>query len=355
MRVFGRRLPSLRLRHGKPPKSARSPDGTMPLMEHLHELRRRLFVATLGILLGTIVGFIWFGHGIPAIGLPSLSNILTGPYCAVPASERYDFGSPDECKLLATGPFSALELQLKSALIAGVVLAVPVWLYQLWAFVTPALYSKERKYAIIFVSAGGSLFVAGAVLAYVVIREGLTVLLGFGGDATIAALSPDSYFSFLIAMIIIFGVSFELPLLLIMLNRIGVVSGAKLAKWRRYAIFGLTVFAGLVVPGNDPITMLALALSLAMLYELSVQVARVHDKRVRRAASRSELSDDEATPLDELPTSRFGASADTAVQPVAAPAPVAPPQPIPRSAGSAQPVPPAPPARNPYGDLGDVT
>lgn len=345
MRVFGRQLPSLRLRRGRPPKA---PDGTMPLMEHLHELRRRLFVATLGILLGTVVGFIWFGHGIPAIGLPSLSDILTGPYCAVPVDRRYDFGSPDECKLLATGPFSALELQLKSALIAGVVLAGPVWLYQLWAFVTPALYSKERKYAIVFVSAGGTLFAAGAVLAYVVIREGLTVLLGFGGDATITALSPDSYFSFLIAMIIIFGVSFELPLLLIMLNRIGVVQGVKLAKWRRYAIFGLTVFAGLVVPGNDPITMLALAVSLALLYEVSVQVAKLHDRRKGRREATSNLSDDEATPLSDLPTGAVGAGADPSVQPVAAATPVAAAQPIP-SARS------APSAGRSYDDLGDVT
>ncbi len=348
MRVLGRQLPSLRLRRGRPPKS---PDGTMPLMEHLYELRRRLFVATLGILLGAVVGFVWFGHGIPAIGLPSLSEILTAPYCAVPATERVTFGSTDECKLLATGPFSALELQLKSALIAGVVLAVPVWLYQLWAFVTPALYSKERKYAIIFVSAGGALFVSGAVLAYVVIREGLTVLLGFGGDATIAALSPDSYFSFLMAMIVIFGVSFELPLLLIMLNRIGVVSGARLAGWRRYAIFGLTVFAGLVVPGNDPITMLALAVSLALLYELSVQVALLYDRRARRREARSELADDEATPLSDLPPSPVGATADTRVQPVAGAAPVAPPQPVPGRTppGGAAPV------RRSYEDLGDVT
>jgi len=342
VRVFGRQLPSLRVRRGKPPKAA---DGTMPLMEHLHELRRRLFVATLGILLGTVVGFIWFGHGIPAIGLPSLSDILTGPYCAVPIDRRYDFGNPDECKLLATGPFSALELQLKSALIAGVVLAGPVWLYQLWAFVTPALYSKERKYAIIFVSTGAVLFATGAVLAYVVIREGLTVLLGFGGDATITALSPDSYFSFLIAMILIFGVSFELPLLLIMLNRIGVVQGAKLAAWRRYAIFGLTVFAGLVVPGNDPITMLALAVSLALLYEVSVQVAKVHDRRRRRAEATAALSDDEATPLADLPTGPGNASADTLVQPVAAATPVAPPRPVPAG----------PPGRGSYDDLGDVT
>ena len=193
-------------------------------------------------------------------------------------------GDGDGCKLLATGPFSALELQLKSALIAGTVLSSPVWLYQLWSFVTPALYSKERRYAITFVSCGGLLFAIGALLAYVVIREGLTVLLGFGGDATIAALSPDSYFSFLIAMLIIFGVSFELPLLLIMLNQIGLVSHAKLKKWRRYSIFGMVVFAGLVVPGNDPITMLALAIALILLYELSVQVTRIHDRRAAKKA-----------------------------------------------------------------------
>ena len=149
------RMPALKLPALRRKKSDKSADGTMSLMEHLFELRRRLFFGTLGILVGTIIGFVWFGHGIPAIGLPSLSDILTGPYCAVPASERLVLGEGDGCKLLATGPFSALELQLKSALIAGVVLSSPVWLYQLWEFVTPALYSKERRYAITFVSCGG--------------------------------------------------------------------------------------------------------------------------------------------------------------------------------------------------------
>ena len=284
------RIPGLRRR--KPVTPA---DGSMPLMEHLFELRTRLFFAVLGILVGTVVGFVWFGHGIPAIGLPSLSEILTGPYCAVPATERVTFGAGDDCRLLATGPFSALELQLKSALIAGTVLSSPVWLHQLWAFVTPALYSRERRYAIVFVSSGALLFSVGAVLAYVVIREGLTVLLGFGGDATIAALSPDSYFSFLIAMLIIFGVSFELPLLLIMLNQIGMVSNAKLVAWRRYSIFGLVVFAGLVVPGNDPITMAALAAALVLLYEVSVLVTRIHDKRLARRAGTTALGDGTAS------------------------------------------------------------
>ncbi len=187
------RLPKIR-RPGVHKRATKTTDATMPLMDHLFELRRRLFIAVLGVLAGTIVGFIWFGHGIPSISLPKLSEILTGPYCAVPATERVTFGTGDDCKLLATGPFSAVELQLKAALIAGTVLSSPVWLHQLWAHITPALLSKERRYAIAFVTIGGQLFAAGAVLAHVVIREGLTVLLGFGGDATIAHQTATSLF-----------------------------------------------------------------------------------------------------------------------------------------------------------------
>jgi sec-independent protein translocase protein TatC len=264
----------------------------MALLEHLHELRRRLFAATVAVLAGTAIGFAWFGHGIPAIGLPSLGDILTGPYCAVPAESRVTFGDGATCQLLATGPFSAVELQLKSALIAGSVLTAPIWLHQLWAFVTPALHARERRHAIIFGATGGLLFTAGAVLAYLVVRGGLTVLLGFGGDSTIAALSPESYFSFLIAMLIIFAVSFELPLLLIMLNVTGVIAGATLARSRRYAIFGLVVFAGLVVPGNDPITMLSLAVALILLYEVAVQVTRLHDRRAAKHQAGQQLHDE---------------------------------------------------------------
>lgn len=269
----------------------------MALLDHLHELRRRLFIATLAVVAGTVAGFVWFAHGIPAIGLPSLGEVLTRPYCAVPAASRVSFGDDSTCQLLATGPFSAVELQLKSALIAGSVLSAPVWLHQLWAFVAPALHSRERRYSIVFGAAGGLLFTTGTALAYLVLREGLTVLLGFGGDTTVTALSPESYFSFLIAMLIIFGVSFELPLLLIMLNVAGVLTGEKLARSRRYAIFGLVVFAGLIVPGNDPITMVALAASLVLLYEVAVQVTRLHDRRRARQVP-PEPVDDRAAPLE---------------------------------------------------------
>ena len=127
----------------------------MALRDHLMELRRRVFLAALGLFSGTVVGFIWFSVGVPAIGLSSLSDILTAPYCAVPATSRVAFSSTgDGCQLLATGPFSAVEFRLKAALLAGAVLSSPVWLQQLWGFITPGLYAKERRYAVTFVAVG---------------------------------------------------------------------------------------------------------------------------------------------------------------------------------------------------------
>lgn len=341
------RLP--RLRRRREPKPA---DGTMTLMEHLYELRRRLFFAVLGLFIGTVIGFIWYTVTIPPI--PTLGDIMIHPYCQVPIENRATLGGDaDACQLLATTPFSILQVRLKSALLAGFVLSAPVWLSQLWGFVTPALYSRERKFAVIFVTAGSVLFAAGAVLAYVVVSEGLTVLLGLGGDTATTALEPDSYFSFLIAMLLIFGVSFELPLLLIMLNQVGVLSHQGLAKARRYAFFGLVVFAGLVVPGNDPITMLALAVSLCIFYEVSVQVSRIHDKRkAKRLAAEGlgELSDDQASALPGEPASvgATGSVSQTAADSTAAP--IADPAPIPRS----EPLPERPRTDRPT-DFGDAT
>ncbi len=279
----------------------RNADGTMSLMEHLYELRRRLFFAVLFMLMGTVVGFIWYTVGIPAIHLQPLNKILIQPYCSVSQAYRLALNTDqNHCVLLATTPFSFLEVRLKAALLVGAVISSPGWLYQLWSFVNPALYSREKKYTVTFVLVGGFLFLAGAGLAYFVIGEGLKVLLSFAGNTGIAALSPDSYFSFLIAMLIIFGLSFEVPLLLVLLNFAGVIKGEKLAKVRRYAIFGMVVLAALVVPGNDPVTMSSLAVSLAVLYEVAVQISKFHDKRKAKqlvAEGFAGLSDDEASPM----------------------------------------------------------
>ncbi|GGL91305.1 twin-arginine translocase subunit TatC [Nakamurella endophytica] len=305
-------------------------DGTMSLMEHLYELRRRLFFAALGLLAGTVLGFVWYTVSIPALGLRSLNDILIAPYCNVPAQYRLVTGGREGCQLLATTPFSFLQVRIKAALMVGAVISSPVWLYQLWGFVTPALYSRERKFAVSFVVAGGALFFAGAALAYYVIGEGLKVLLSFAGDAGTSALSPDSYFSFLIAMLIIFGLSFEVPLLLVMLNFAGVLKGARLAASRRYAIFGMVVLAAVVVPGNDPVTMSALAIALAILYEVAVQVSKAHDRRKERrlvAAGMAELSDDEASPMPVEPGPVGHTDAVGGSSPVPPPAPIPPVEP----------------------------
>ncbi|GLY91542.1 twin-arginine translocase subunit TatC [Actinoallomurus iriomotensis] len=258
----------------------------MPLMEHIRELRNRILKALLGIVAGGIVGWIFYDP---------IWRVLQHPYCKIPQAHRLN----GQCALTTTGILDPFVLRIKICLIIGLVLASPIWLYQLWAFVAPGLYQRERRWTYVFMGGAIPLFAAGAFLAYETLDKGLGILLGFTPDHVVPIVTITSYLGYAVAMLLIFGATFELPLFVVILNFAGVLTHARIRKWRRTLVFGIFVFAAVATPSQDPFTMLALALPTVVLFEVAEVIAYVHDRRkAARPDPYAHLSDDEASPLD---------------------------------------------------------
>ncbi len=284
--------PQLRLGRLKRLRSDSNPDGRMTLVEHLSELRSRLFRALLALVVGTVVAFIFY---------PWIFDLLKAPYCGLPEAYRL---STENCVLTVTRPLDAFAIRLKVSLTAGTILSAPLWLYQLWAFITPGLHRQERRWALLFVGVSVGLFLTGASFAYLTLDKGLAFLLSFADDL-IPVMNIFEYLSFVQAMLLIFGIAFEFPLLVVLLNFAGVVSYQQLRSWRRMEIFLVFVVSAFITPSGDPFTLAAMAGPLALLYEVALLVARSHDKRVAKREAEDAsggLEVDEASMIDTRPS-----------------------------------------------------
>jgi sec-independent protein translocase protein TatC len=269
-------------------------DARMTLIEHLVELRTRLTRASLAVLLVTaVVGFGFYDQ---------VLKVVVHPYCQVPQQYRFqDAAHPTECILYANGPTDQFTFRLKVAFFAGVLLSAPIWVYQLWAFIAPGLHRRERRYTYIFVAVSLCLFTIGGLLAYFLLAKTLTLLLSVGGSSVATILDVNKYVAFAVGMMLVFGVGFEFPLVLSLLNLAGVLPTARMRSWRRIVYFAMFVFAAVATPSTDPFTMTFLAIPLCILYELAIVFARLHDRRVRKRAGETDwagLADDEQSPLD---------------------------------------------------------
>ncbi|MES9507508.1 twin-arginine translocase subunit TatC [Streptomyces sp. NPDC000609] len=281
-------------------KSARKqetdPEGRMPLVEHLRELRNRLAKGLLGIVVVTIVAAFFYKEIIELFTDPVLKSVG----CAYSFAELTQQKDGTCARIVLNGLLTPFTLALKVSLMSGVVLSSPIWLYQLWAFVAPGLHKHEKKYSLAFVGAGFPLFLAGGFFAYKTLPTMARVLLEFSPADLDNQLPLDELLDLITRMVVVFGLSFELPLLLVMLNFGGVITGKRMLGWWRGMIMGITVFAAVATPSTDPVSMLGLAGPIWVLYFVATGISLLNDRRKERTAAGGP-SDDEASELDLTP------------------------------------------------------
>jgi sec-independent protein translocase protein TatC len=287
----------------KPSKFQRAADGSMTLMEHLADLRSRLLIAVIVILVGTALGMAF---------AKDVIGVLTVPYCESQHAVQETTDTMVGCNFNLQSPISHIGLYLKISLYMGLVGTAPIWLYQLWAFIAPGLHRNERKYAYLFIGIAAPLFLSGAILAYFIVAHGMQfiMILMDGTDMNIS-LDLEAYINFYIAVMMVFGIGFEFPLIMLMLNVMGLVTAKRMRGWWRIVVLVSFTFTAIFTPTPDPFGMTALAVCMLFLYGIALIIATLNDKR-KGITDEDQWDDEEASDIgvsdDMNATADVGAS-----------------------------------------------
>jgi sec-independent protein translocase protein TatC len=259
---------------------AATPGGRMPLLDHFRELRARVVKSALSIALGSLIGWFYYNE---------IITKLAEPVCDLRAAQ--ESGAASCGALYINGVLGPLNLQIKVAILSGIIITAPLWLYQLWAFIAPALHRKEKRNSILFFVAATPFFGVGAYLGYSILPIAVRVLFGFTPTSLANLVKFDDYLDFVMRAILLFGIAFELPVFLVTFNFIGFLSGKAILKPWRIWVFAICLFVAGFTPSADPLSMLALALPLILLYLLAGGIALLNDRRRDRRARAADLLD----------------------------------------------------------------
>ena len=261
-------------------------DGRMALSDHLRELRARILKSVTAVLIATVIALFFFDE---------IFELILTPY----ESAQTAVGAKDVTSTpTVNGAGGPLMLHLKLCGVAAVVLTSPIWLYQIWAFILPGLHSRERTWSRVFAAVAGPLFLLGATVGYLTLPKGLEVLIGFTPADLTNLIEFGDYLTFLTRTLLVFGIAFEIPVFVILLNLAGVVRGEALGAHRPWIVIGVFVFAAIATPSTDPFSMLFLAIPMVALFGVSEVICRLLDRRRRTRNVLARLDDDEQSALD---------------------------------------------------------
>jgi sec-independent protein translocase protein TatC len=236
----------------------------MTLAEHLTELRHRLIISVAALTVGTVVAWFFYSHAVSFMIAPYRDFVLHHPQKDISGGN-----------LVTTAPLEGFTTRLTISAYLGVVLAAPVCLWEFWRFVTPGLHKSERRYAGPFIASAVALFALGVTTAVIIFPKAIAWMITVSGSGIAPLFSPSKYFGLYALCCIVFGAAFTYPVILVFLQLVGVLSSAKLRKWRRYAIVLIVAVAAVITPSNDPFSFTAMAVPLLVFYEASILTGRL--------------------------------------------------------------------------------